>query len=269
MFNKIKSSSINLLVIVLAIIAVIGLTACDGSINNQASDEQQPQNLAVVYANRNLSSAKPLKDILSPYLMATLKSDGEISYVRCDSKPKQIEYDKSQFVQSRKANEQNQDRENQSAINKFLDFIVGEESKAQYPEVDIVSAITTAAKTLPINKEEGKENNIIIIDSGISTAGRINFKDTDLLSDENRNYENLPELSHIDNLIFCGFNSTCGDQHIIPSDYNLYEKAQKLFNDFFKAAGVKNDIKWVANSAGDNSKEKEDLPEVSVVEFNE
>lgn len=267
MLKKLNKLSVIFCVFVMLIISGFALTACDGSVIEQNNNEEHAQNLSIVYANRNLSSAKPLQSVISPYLLATLKSDGEISYVRCDSKPKQVDYDKSQFVQSKKANEQNKDRENQGMINKFFDFIISEESDAQNSEVDIVSAITTAAKTLPVNKEEGKENNIIIIDSGISTSGRINFREADILNLENRNYNNLPELKHIDNIIWCGFNNTCGNQNIIPSDYNLYEKSQKLYNDFFRSAGVRNDIKWLANSAGDNSGDKSNLPDVSVVEF--
>lgn len=252
---------------IIACMMMLLFVGCSGESNSPANELNTPMNISVVYCNRNMSCANPNSSILEPYITQALKSSGSITYVRADGNPKPINYPNAdKFKPSTKANDKNADRENKAKVNDFLEFLNGEDSQAQTPEVDLIGAITAASKTFSSN---GNENIIIVIDSAIGTTGRcqmpdfLNYDATDFVK-----LSNMPNLSNVSKIKWCGYNCVDGDQDPIPTDYPAYELIQKNYNSFLRAAGVKNDIEWIPNSNGNSHQDKEGLPKVSIVKFN-
>lgn len=256
-----------IIVSIITCMLMLTVVGCSGESNSPEKELNTPMNVSVVFCNRNMSSACPNSSILEPYITQALKSSGSITYVRADGNPKPVNYPNAdKFKPSTKANDKNADRENKAKVNDFLEFLNGEDSKAQSAEVDLIGAITTASKTFSSN---GNENIIIVIDSSIGTAGRcqmpdfLNYDATDFVK-----LPNMPNLSNVSKIKWCGYNCVDGDQEPIPTDYPAYELIQKNYNSFLRAAGVMNDIEWIPNSNGNAQQDKEGLPKVSTVKFN-
>lgn len=265
---KIKSNIIlKVLFAITVSCMVLCFTACNGSVAEN-NEDLQAQNICIVYGCRNNSAATPDESKIKPYLMAALKGGGSMTYVRADGEPKQVNFpDPDRLKPSKKANDQNAEKENNNKVRDFYNFIIGDDSRATTDEIDIVSAIAVASKTFPNN---GLDNNILVIDSGIVTKGRISMLNSSFLNSdisEIDSMKNLPKLDSITNIYWMGFNAVAGEQKAIPSDYNLDESIKTKYNAFMKACGVKNDISWIPNSSGKMVSDSTELPKVSIVDF--
>lgn len=262
----------SLFISLLIFIGMFLLAGCANGVSSASTSidsSQPPQNISIVFSQRENSSACPNPSLLEPYLMAAVKSSSTLTYVRADGEPRQVNYeDADKLKASTKANEKNADRENKAKVDDFLDFITGEKSRACNPEVDLLAAITTAATTL--HTTNGNDNVIIVIDSGISTKGRLSLCNGSFLNSDVtdfQNINNLPKMQHIKRIEWMGFNCIDDMQSPVPTDYPLDSILKTNINGFFRACGVNEDINWIANSNGTLDMDKDNLPSVTPVDF--
>ena len=89
---------------------------------------------------------------------------------------------------------------------------------ARTPEVDLLGAIDLAARTLP----EGEASTIVVVDSGLSTTGPLDFTQPGLLDADPAALADgleaagaLPDLSEVDRIVFQGLGDTAPPQQPI------------------------------------------------------
>lgn len=138
--------------------------------------------------------------------------------------------------------------------------------RAETPEVDMIEALNIAARTLNSRKSDIKE--IVILGTGLSTTGRLNFADDGaawLYSDPSdivtilQENEELPKLTGI-NVTWCQINDTGEPQ---PKLDGLREaNIQEIWNMIIMSGGGEMDISPIKAGPGEYD---ETYPEVSVV----
>lgn len=280
--NKMKEYSKNLknLMIVIALITLIALcivftSGCEKkSKEGYDGNKSIPCNLAIVYSNRQNSSAGINEKLLGDYIMGSLENDpkGEVSknnqlfIVTADGKPSK---DSTTFERSEKNNRDNIIKENKDNTNKVLNYLKGVNAKNE--ESDIVSAITKANNNFTCKNDQ--ENIIFVIDSGISTSGSvINLANPSTygMNPEDVSNLNIPNLKKTDKIIWTGFNSVADSQEEIPS--NLQPRIENLYKEVLKK-GLKNPsaencFEFLEGSSNNSYRPtKNELPKVSQINY--
>lgn len=135
-------------------------------------------------------------------------------------------------------------------------------AKAKTPEIDTLSAITQAAKSI-----QGSlgDKTLLIFDSGLSTTGLLNFAKQNLIdSDPDKIVEQLDEKHYIPDLngfsvVWTGIGQTCGDQTPLTENYKY--KLEKLYDAILSAGGAT----VTFNHEPIQGEEPEGVPECSIV----
>ena len=269
--NLLKKGISALCICATLIIALMLFTGCSeggyGSNSKVNYTDLGEQNVAIVYANRNNSSAGIDNDLVDAYIMASLTSGGVTTFIRCDGNPQEVVYSNSRFKPSTSPNSKVRDKENSACLSAYKKFIK-ENADAKNEEVDILAAISKAARALPDN---GKTNTILVVDNFLSTKGRIQFMDYSLLNsttEELKALKDLPNLSNVDNVVVSGFNCVCGEQKDgFAVDYPIAEKVETIYETILKSCGVRGEkaVVWEAIKSDNTADKHSDLPKVSVI----
>lgn len=135
-------------------------------------------------------------------------------------------------------------------------------AKAKTPEIDTLSAITQAAKSI---QSPSGSRTLLIFDSGLSTTGLLNFAEQNLIdADPDKIVEQLDEKHYIPdlegiNVVWTGIGQTCGDQTPLTENYKY--KLEQLYNAILTAGGAT----VTFNHEPIQGDEPEGVPECSIV----
>lgn len=135
-------------------------------------------------------------------------------------------------------------------------------AKAKTPEIDTLSAITQAAKSI---QSSSGNRMLLIFDSGLSTTGLLNFAEQNLIdADPDKIVEQLEEKHNVPNLegidvIWTGIGQTCGDQTPLTENYKF--KLEQLYYAILTAGGAT----VTFNHEPIQGEEPEGVPECSIV----
>ncbi len=273
------------LAMVLLIAGALAGCSSDGEEENASSESQssassedwlcEPKesesiNCVVVYGNRANSKADP--KLAADAINQTFQSNGYFGIVRLDGEPacvagesigeKNGDYSRNQT--RRKAEEKN-------FINNIGMFLRGDEVKAKAEEVDVVAAIKMADRCLESAPDKNRKNVVVVVDSGISTKGLIDFTQEGMLSVNPEEFVQaaisdgqLGELSNIDEIRWFSFGDVSTPQERFKDgDISLM---QSIYREVLLAAGVSS-VKFSSEAPQNQDSEKpSDLPHVSTVE---
>ncbi len=112
--------------------------------------------------------------------------------------------------------------------------------KAQTPESDLLAALTLASQAL--SASDTKDKLLIIEDSGLSTAGLLDFTREDLIDNDPDEIvaklielDEIPDLTGV-NILWIGQGQVTGDQEKLTGQYRT--KLRKLWDVVLKASGT-------------------------------
>jgi outer membrane protein OmpA-like peptidoglycan-associated protein len=211
---------------------LLALTGCGA-----AADTEQ-QNCAIVYANRQNSAASPT--LAQAAIEDVVSTSGYLDVIRADGSPASSIVTGT-YLGSESENDSTRTYENQAQLNNALQAVY--DTTAEAEEVDIVAAVEVAARSLASPKE-GK-NTIVIVDSGISTKGIVDFTEDGMIDADPDKFASylkdnglLPNLSGVDAIVWYGFSDVADEQEAMPN--NAKTQMQEIYAAVFKAAGVAN-----------------------------
>lgn len=230
---------IQLAAISAASFAVIPLSGCGSKEEDELISPDGPHNVALVYAKRSNSTAalQQNKEIKAA-LKSTVEAQGFLAIVLADGNPQSA----STTVELTSTNDQRKKNEIKDDVNSVLET----DFSAQAAEVDIFKALSKANGVFAQAPDNGLENLAIIIDSGISTKGSINFTepetrnallDPSTLVDSLRKQGELAKFEHIDKVVWYGLGQAA-DPQASPVE-GTKEAMKGLYRAIFEAAGVR------------------------------
>ena len=155
-----------------------------------------------------------------------------------------------------------------------MDFLKSDATKATTPEVDLLGSIKEAERLL--HDISGMEKHIAIIDSGVSTAGRVDLNSFHLDTTDIPAFVKglsqtdgiLPDLTGI-HVLFVGLGDVAHPQ-VLPD--TTLPKLQKLWQEILTACGIlESDLHFAVSARGTianmYTEEAGGFPYVSVVDF--
>lgn len=258
---------IQLAAISAASFAVIPLSGCGSKEEDESISPDGAHNVALVYAERSNSAAALKKNNeIETELKRAVAAQGFLAIVRADGNPQSY----STTVELTSTNDQRKKNEIKDDVKSVLDEF---DFSAQAAEVDLFKALSKVNSTFSQAPNNGLENLVIIIDSGISTKGCINFTESETrnalldpstLVDSLRKQGELAKFEHIDKVIWYGLGQAA-DPQASPVE-GTKEAMKGLYRAFFEAAGVTlpEDDGEVFKTCDDVTP-KEGLPSVTVV----
>lgn len=168
-----------------------------------------------MYAERSNSTAalkKKFEDVETE-LKRAVAAQGFLAIVLADGNPQSA----STTVELTSTNEQRRKNEIKDDVETVLTF----DFSAQAAEVDLFKALSKVNSTFAQAPNNGLENLAIIIDSGISTKGSINFTESETrnalldpstLVDSLRKQGELAKFEHIDKVVWYGLGQAADPQ---------------------------------------------------------
>ncbi len=219
-------------------------------------------NAAFVYAKRANSSQDML--VAEGYLDAIAENEGHFFGVVADGNPWAFDVQLT-------SDESNGRRKAKAIEGLKAEKILGANWNAQTEEVDLFAAICEADRRLSSSVAEGNRNVLVIIDSGISTAGLINFTEEstreallepEVLISTLRERGDLVKFENIDEVIWFGLGETSGDQ--ASPNQGTTKAMEYLYRALFEAAGVEGGITF---RPGSGAAPTEGVPSVSAVDM--
>lgn len=237
---------------------------CETKISN---DKQKEINLAVISGNHANSVGIPLNSTsINNALYNSCYTHGKVSFIRCDGNPKVFYQADIPEPQKKGLSKNKRD----SIAENYKDELINEllKSTPEVAEVDTLKAINLASKTLSTSSSSS-DNYLIIMDTGVATAGYVDFT-KGLLNAEPEDIvqalkaeEALPNLSNISVVfMFCGQTSS--------PQKELSEKQKRKLQNIWEAILVGSGAKSVTFT-NDISSEIPDsaYPQVSLVDVEE
>lgn len=257
MKNKMKKMVLPFLIIVIFMV-----TGCKEG--NPPSDT--PTHTVIVcgsHANTAYTSFLNTEEVKSTVMEST-ESFGSVTLIVSDGQPFVAEKFQINGSEKKLSNKKKTQIASQQADQILA---TAKEIKTVTPEVDLLSALQLADRSL--SGVDGKKQ-IIVIDSGLSTAGKVNFFNSKLLEEigmEKQLYKfldeekELPGLDGVD-VLWMGLGDTAGQQEACPAA--VRDTLKKVWETVLTGA------KSVTfSSAVPGNEPERDLPSVSVVEYPE
>ena len=246
------------------------LTGCGGTNKGPSSavggvvERSGSVSLSVVvgaHANANVISVNS-KEICDQVYNCTY-SYGTCSLIRCDGQPEvflRVNIDEPEVKGL-------SDAKLESIARGYCDEILAyfnAHGKAKYAEVDTLEAIRLASNSLRTDDSDNKF--LIIVDTGLSTTGYVNFKRDDLFNVNTEeiiagllNEKAIPDLTGID-VVWLYAGQTAEPQEKLSEKQK--SKLIEIWDAVLRKGGAKT-IQFCYDSA--TSKPYKDLPEVSVI----
>lgn len=256
-------SKMKKMVLPFVMIVIFMVTGCKEG--NPPSDT--PTHTVIVcgsHANTAYTSFLNTEEVKSTVMESTESSFGSVTLIVSDGQPFVAE--KFQINESEKnlTNKKKAQIASQQA-DQILE--TARQITAVAPEADLLSSLQLADRSL--SGVDGKKQ-IIVIDSGLSTAGKVNFFNSKLLEEigmEKQLYKfldeekELPGLDGVD-VLWIGLGDTAGQQEACPAA--VRDTLKKVWETVLTGA------KSVTfSSAVPGNEPERDLPSVSVVEYPE
>ncbi len=278
-----KARTIRLLIIVAIACMVIMLPGCNEPIDSSSSKsdsksysgESAGDMNCVIVGSSHSNSKASLEDV-DGYVRGAKDAEGYLGAVRLDGNPEavteEINDDGAKLgedTENEHKNSKNIEKENKEFVSDAMSVI--ESIDAQSSEVDIVGAIKEANKQLGNASNEELDNVVVIVGTGLSTTGVVDFASTGLASLDLNDYANwvqqsgqMPKLDNVDKIVWIGFEDVADPQDEFPTEAKK-EELQAFYETILKSAGVK-EIEW-KDSAGSGEDPDSSLPSVSTVEM--
>ncbi|MCQ2751680.1 MAG: OmpA family protein [Coriobacteriales bacterium] len=250
-------------IFVLTLITVIcfGLFGCGESSDSGGGNkiDKDIGDIVFVHATRNNQALDITQvDGLSNYLEYALTNQGSINCVCLDGQPK------SASIEADSKNEQKKVAEIKKKMNNF-------DWSAEDPETDILSAVLLADKLLGTGTAKSGKKTVVIVDSGISTKGNINFmepKTNNYLYAPKLFFEGLKtqgaliKLDNIQKVVWFGMGNVADPQKLDDNGkQGQISSLQAFYQEMFNSVGVE-DVSF--ESVNSSSVSSDNLPKVSV-----
>lgn len=225
-----------------------------------SSESAGDMNCVIVYSQHMNSKASTSG--IEKYIRGTKEALGYLAFVKLDGKPS-VEY--REQTKNENKNERRIKEENDEFVRDKMTTLVG--IKASEEEVNILDSLKKANEELGQAANSDLENVVVIIGTGLSTTGDIDLS-MGLTSLDLADYKSwmekeglLPNLDHIDRVVWYGFDKVDEPQEEFPNE-NLKKELMSFYETILTSAGVKT-IEFENNGEAANS--SSDLPSVSVV----
>lgn len=248
-------------ILAIACVCTIGLTGCNKKSVSKQPDKPLSTSI-VLGVHENFPQIPYNTSSLYSTIYDSAYSWGNISAVVVDGEPSvQCNWD----IQNpgKGINETKKKQLAKNSTNTIVSNLA--QVKATVPEIDTLKAIQVGASAL--NSTADCEKTLIIFDSGLSTAGILNFAEQNILDvppevivEQLNSMHAIPELSDVA-VTWIGMGQVCGSQETLPSSYKY--KLQNLWNEILKVAGAAS-ITFDASPLPNKENDFE-LPECSVV----
>ena len=273
-----------LLILALSLLALLLLASCVTPNKERqredafedAAEMSGECNTVVVYSQRQ-NSLGDFETYGFGALKRAVDSEGYFNVVSADGKPTSYIGKGKTFKPSGDVvNEKLIEQEKLDLAKEIADEldIEGGALDAQEPEVDLYGAVKKAARYFKSKKvPDGLPNVVVIIDSGISTKGAVDFRNFNILEFDPDDYiEKLKsvgeigsdDLSSVDRIEWYCFNETAGKQDKIPGS-PLPGKVKQFYEKLFKEAGVEEVVFEDEPTYADETDLPDNLPPVSSV----
>ena len=243
----------------LALVMVLIFASACGKVGGQ---EVEKENVQLLLGIRNNSKAPDLKKA-EEEIKGALKSQGNLGLTLIDGSPKLVKSFESPKPKAMLTPSKKQDILNTQfeEINTFIGGL-----RPQAPECDILRAINISADNLA---DRGGVKSLVIMDSGLSTTGLLDFRSADVASlkideiiEALQSKKAIPNLEGVD-VSWYGMGQTT-DPQIEPSSEYKYV-LEELWTVILKEAGAKS-IHIARESLEDVELDRSDFPKVSPVD---
>lgn len=232
-----KKRTLNAIMGACSLIACLMLCGCgsNGASVEASGGEREAHDVAIVYANRANSSADPSSAM--GYIESVVENEAYLACILADGDPTMIS-DRFELTESN-------GRRRASEIEQNVRSVTELDWSAVNEEADLFAAICKANSALESTDQTDADNLLIIVDSGISTAGPIDFTDdavrNGLIDPESfiqtlRENGDLAKFENIDEVIWVGMGRTSDPQE--PVNEGTTKAMRNLYQAIFEAAGV-------------------------------
>lgn len=271
---KKNKAALALAVATWALAGVLALTGCSSNDEKESSIDKAAGNtpaydLAVIYATRANSGAE--FSSAQNYIAATVRDQGNLAVVSADGKPQAIT---GSFVLTNNK-EKRQAIEMQQNLDQVMGLAASGGLCAQSGESNIYEALCAANTQLGVIDTPTRSNLLIIVDSGVSTAGAVDFTDPltkkalldpSILIAKMRENGEVERLDNIDKVIWYGMGAVSDPESAIgPGTRGAMED---LYRAVLVESGIdESAITFEAASASGKAAgiDVANLPEVTVV----
>ena len=257
---KKKISVLKLLfLIALSSICICG---CGKDISTDVSSEK-PVALVIIagrHANAKLYTTEMIErasEYIARSVVTSQDSNGytanaQISVIVCDGNPEQVEVelDGKDILSFTSGNYADLTNQTESLVANLTDFLLSDSLKANDPEVDLLGAIGKAQNILDTFPEA--EHHILILDTGITTAGYLDMNATKILEGECSSIvdsirDGIPHLEGT-YVTFCGLGNVASPQSTITTTSGQ-DRLEELWTSIIEGGGGKLTEKIVYNDA--------------------
>lgn len=251
--KRTKRTGIGLLLCVLLTLSVLGCSP---------QKEQNPLNLALLIGN-HANAAAPNLTAAVPSVREACESYGYVSMITVDGSPFQsaqadIPVPKKSLSKTK--------LESIAAEQEKEIMGLAEGSLAKSPEVDTLKAIELGVRALR-SREEGTSR-MVILDSGVCTAGSLDFTDSlleavnpDTVAENLREQGSLPDMRGIE-VIWTGLGDTAAPQK--PLSANNLEVLKNIWEKVLTMSGAK--VEFTSDLPTGSVSTPAELPAVTAVE---
>lgn len=217
-------------VLVMVMMVSTFLTGCGGAGTEQAASDA-PQSVSLVRrVTRNFPMISLNSESIYEKIYEAAYSYGDVSAVSVEGTPKVVCNYNLQAPQKKIDNA----KRNQIATDNTEQMIMEMSTIASTtPEVDTLSSIQLSADTLHSTSAE-TEKTMIVFDSGLSTAGLLNFAQQNIIDtpvetvvQQLKDLHAIPDLTDI-HVTWVGLGQVCGEQPVLTPDYKY--KLEELWN---------------------------------------
>lgn len=254
------------------LLAVLLIASCVGCVsrNTMGAEPETPmrkQAVALVLCHRANSKAPNVSDpVIHEAIMNVIESYGRLFILRNDGTGDLIYQGDFEIEEQLKAgNSELLHREMEEQAASLLAQLPA--IKAVTPEADTMEALRNASRALSTLDDATYEKSIIIVDSGLSTHGVLDYRNN-LLSaepeeiiEELKAKEAIPELSGVD-VTWLQLGQVASPQEALPP--RLYNRLLGIWQAVVKSGGGSFDYSELPVPVG---AEDPTLPEVGVVEY--
>lgn len=242
----------------LALVVVLIFASACGKVGGQ---EAEKENVQILLGIRNNSKAPDLKKA-EEQIKGALKSQGNLGLTLIDGSPKLVKSFESPKLKAMLTHSKKQTILN-TQFEEIDTFI--KDLRPQAPECDILKAINISADNLA---DKGGVKSLVIMDSGLSTTGLLDFRSADVASlridDIIRALQSkkaIPNLEGVD-VSWYGMGQTTNPQIEPSSEYKYV--LEELWTAILKESGAKS-VHIARESLEDVELDRSDFPKVSPV----
>lgn len=251
---------------IFALLMVFCLTGCAGV--GEAGEGTSPEALAILVGNHACSKELYLEHSeIAEKVEGVIRAYGDISVVSVDGSPSLVEEGSYDIPDQYKGADES--RLKADAESKAYDLMMRlHEIEADDEEVDTLEALRVAADTLSF-AQEGAGKTIIVVDTGLSTSGILNFNNNLMYGEPEAIVELLDEKSAIPDLTDMEIywyqlgEVAAPQQELSPRQI---KKLEDIWNAIIEKGGGRCDFRYPKKPEG-YDKEEKCLPMVTTVEL--